>query len=44
MNFLDVASPSNLARDAKGLGRGLKGGMLIFPPLQQLLYLIDESC
>jgi hypothetical protein len=36
-------SPSNLAREDRGSGLGLYGGMIILPPLQQLLYTIDES-
>ena len=37
INFLELESPSNLANEAKGSGRGLYDGMLTLPPLQQLL-------
>jgi hypothetical protein len=43
MNLFEVASPSNLARENRGSGLGLYGGMLILPPLQQLLYVIDVA-
>jgi hypothetical protein len=40
MNLLHTGPPSNLARLAKGSGLGGNGGIFIFPPLQQLLYMI----
>jgi hypothetical protein len=43
MNLFEVVSPSNLARENRGSGLGIYGGMLILPPLQQLLYVIDVA-
>jgi hypothetical protein len=37
MNLLEAGPPLNLARVAKGSGRGLKRGITTLPPLQHLL-------